>query len=271
MSNSNSNDTCQVINLLSILQKTIDVVAALIALVPSIVLFLNESKIIIIVVVAGVCLAIAVILVCRSKALSRCLMYYLLNLTAPAKSYKLLSKEVIYEFSSRTKMRHEKIFEVKVINTSFRGINDKYKWTGDHELTVETDDPQHFKVVPQGSKFGLNRYNIEVKDGRTYSKGDKLTIKSLIRDIDDPNKKSSLHLSTGIYEKTERLKMRVVFDNSLCPQNARKLEYIHYNDDVHYRAYPAELQLTEGGTKKCYEWDIDKPLFGGKYMIEWEL
>ena len=227
-----------------------------------------ETKSVAFIVLAGLSLAAAGLILFRRKKLARSILWLFLNLTAPSKSYKFTKKEVVYEFKTRTAMRHEKNFSVKVLHPSFSGISDKYKWTGEGRLNICSKDPKHYSLQPLRAKFGLERYRLVPVGDKRYSAGESIEMGAVIEDISDPNSASSLHLSSGIYEKTDCLVLKVLFTPTLQPVNARKLEYIHYIDDDHYRAEACMPTLE--GEKKCLEWVIEKPLYGGKYMIEWE-
>ena len=237
-----------------------------IAVVPAISAFMTKN--IFAICGAAVSFLIAFLVFFKRKKIARSLLHFFLNLTSPQKPYKLTQKLVIYDFVERTKMRHEKAFYVKVLHTSFTGINDKYKWTGEAPLTVTAKDPARYHIEPLGSKFGLERYNIVMNGDKKFSVGDTFEMVSCIDEIEDLSMKSSLHLSSGIYERTDCLVLKVLFNPNLQPINARCLEYIHYNDDYHYKSENLEAKLD--GSKKCLEWIVKKPLHGAKYMIEWE-
>lgn len=265
MNNTRGTDN-RTVRFLSFVADILGIISALIVIPPVIAAFFTQSIKIAFFVIPALILAVFVWI--NRHKIARNTLFYFLSLTAPSKSYKLTEKEVIYEFISRTQMRHEKNFNVKILHTSFQGIDDKYRWTGDSLLKPVPKDQKHFKINMLGAKFGLIRYYVEVLGDKKYSKNNSEKIGVVFEDIKDPDKKSSLHLSTGIFEKTDCLKLAILFDPSLRPINGRRLEYIHYTDDVHYTSDNIEPEYKDG--KLCYVWTIKKPLYGGKYMIEWE-
>jgi len=206
--------------------------------------------------------------------LEKTLIGFFLNLTAPKKNYKFVRKEVIYEFSDRTHMRYEKIFCVKPTVSHFRPIiDDKYNWTGKTSLTIKPQDEEHWKIEVCGTRFGLTRYQFSPTVAymyKLYNKGEKFKLASVIEDIEDTEKKSSLHLSSGIYEKTDLLILRVVFNPDLKPVNGRKYEFVHYTDDEHYDSDKLPVTFNSDTGKKELKWEIENPLYGGKYVIDWE-
>ena len=193
-----------------------------------------------------------------------------MNFTAPNKVYKLINKTVTYEFLARDKMRHEKTFKIKVLHDGFNHMLDKYTWTGKQELVAEPII-QNQKVEPVDRKFGMQRVRISYKDYKIFSKNEKVEMGFKIENMEDKEKNSSLHLSSGIYEITDFLILKVIFNKDLSPKNIRKLEYIHYTDDEHYKCEKlSNATLDESQNKKIIEWQIKKPIYGGKYIIDWE-
>lgn len=195
---------------------------------------------------------------------------FIMNLTCPDKMYKLTKKEVIYEFYSRDKMYHEKIFHVDVLHDGFTRITDKFKWTGDEKLNPKAKyENQSIEMLDE--KFGMQRYCIKFKQGISYSRHNNVPPMSMIiENITDQNQKSSLHLSTGVFEVTDSIILHIIFDNKLKPINIRKLEFIHYSDDEHYRCTEANYTYNNLTDKKEIIWEIKNPFYGGKYMIDWD-
>lgn len=266
MNNERDNQTIYFIPLFA---NIVGILSFFLVTVPTIFAILKKQTWLIALVIIAIILAVK--LFRNRRKYAKLLLYHFLNYTAPSKNYKLTEKEVIYEFLSKREMRLEKNFSVCVQESGFRAVYDKYKWTGDAVLLPESKDKEHYEFIPMGAKFGLNRYRLEWLGDRRYSKGTPLKMGMIIGDINDPNEKASPHLSSGVYERTDRLVLRVIFASELSPINARKLEFSHYTDDDHINSEGIELQvLREDNRKRYYEWVIDKPLYGGKYLIEWE-
>lgn len=219
---------------------------------------------------AALLLLILIFLIIFRNKISEYILKYIMNLTCPDKIYKLKSKEVIYEFISREDMKHEKKFNVEVLHDGFIGITDKFKWTGEGELIPEaTETDQTIELLDK--KFGMQRYKIKFQNNKSYSKHDSVPeMKMMIKNIKDPKHQSSLHLSSGIFEITDCLILHIIFDKNLKPRNIRKLEYLHYSDDEHYKCKKGELTYDSNNDKKEIIWVIRKPFYGGKYMIDWD-
>lgn len=220
--------------------------------------------------IIGAIAIVAVITVfCLKARISYAILKFIMNLTCPDKMYKTKEKHVIYEFKSRTSMRHEKCFKVEALHDGFSGVIDKFKWTGDTELIPKAKErSQTIELMDQ--PFGMQRYKIKFKHNRTYNRREDIEDMSMVIDnIQDPNKKSSLHLSSGVFEITDCLKLHVIFNKDLKPTHIRKLEYLHYSDDEHYKCENVTYENNDKTDTKEVIWEIKKPIYGGKYIIDW--
>lgn len=195
--------------------------------------------------------------------------YALFRMTAPARlDYVLTKKESIYTYETRTEMSFEKIYEPRVVKGSFSGIEDCYAWSGEAPLPEPSCPDPHQIYERLDNKYGPTRFKLSFKDRRTYHRGDAVpTMKLKIENIVDNGKTSSLHLSSGVYEKTDVLVLRVRFKCGIGVTDIRKLTYIHYTDHEYYSS-------EEGKLCCCGEyceilWSVKKPIYGGKYVIEW--
>ncbi|NCA80143.1 MAG: hypothetical protein EOM76_08170 [Sphingobacteriia bacterium] len=203
--------------------------------------------------------------------MARILLLEFMDLTAPNKTYKITNKFVTYEFLSRTSMQFKNEFYVKPLHDGVDNIVDKYKWSVNQELHILPITQGHdVQKMDMDSVFGYQQYRIFFN--RSYNKEDKpIRTGIVIEDMHDVEKKSLLHLGTGIYDITSTLTLKIIFNSSLQPINIRELEYIHYTDEQHYyckRIHQAELNEQTGN--KEINWVIKHPIYGGKYMIEWD-
>lgn len=241
--------------------------SALLAIVPAIWAFIAKNGIII--AVAIVLIAVAIVVFSYREKISKRLLSFFLNLTAPRKKYKLIKKEIIYRFIDRENMQLEKNFEVQVIGTGFKCISDKYSWTGGTPLEVKSKYPEH-TITTYERKFGLIKYEISVGEETCSPKGPTIPMGSIIDNIKDPERKSSPHLSAGIYEETDMLILRVEFPAELHIKDAKKVGYIHYYDDDADEFKPIENPIVNKNNVHYLEYKVPKPLYGGRYMIEWK-
>lgn len=211
-----------------------------------------------------------IIIFARRQIIARKFLGWIMNCTCPDKTYKLKKKEIIYEFKSREEMRLEKNFDAVVLHDGFTGVYDKFKWTGDGDLIPQPKRPALHKIEMLEEKYGMKRYQIKFKDEQNYSKGDDVdTIGMVIENIQDKQHKSSLRLLSGVFEITDCLELHLIFDKDLKPKNIRELEYIHYSDDEHYRCENVNYVFNDSTEKKEVIWTINKPIYGGKYVIDW--
>lgn len=256
------------LKIISVILGILDILSSLITIIPFI-YAINSKQFIAYLIVVSL-LVISVCLFSFRKKISMNILKKIMNLTCPYKMYKLKKKESIYEYETREQMRHEKIFEVQVLHDGFDGVNDKFKWTGDdHLMPCPKYDTQ--EIEPLGIQSGMQLYKIKFKNNRRYNKSDKVEpLGMVIENITDPEQKSSTHLSSGVFEVTDQLVLHLIFGANLKPKNIRKLEYLHYSDDCHFHCERGEATYNEETGKREIIWTIDKPFFGGKYMIDWD-
>jgi hypothetical protein len=192
-----------------------------------------------------------------------------MNLTSLDKPYKLLKKTVVYEFISREEMRHEKTFLVKALHNGVDNITDKYQWSGGEVYAIEP----YFKrdaVEMLNNRSGLQTYKICDKSGRRFGKGEVFEM-GMKMELKDPKRQSLPYLSSGVYELTDKLTLIVLFDMSLNPVNIRKLSYIHYTDEDHFKCEDVALpEINKQGDRRMVVFEIPSPIYGGKYIIDWE-
>lgn len=221
------------------------------------------------------------VVVRHGRELAMKVFIWISNVSRPARiGYSLKSKTIIYRYETPNKLSMEKRYRPIVEEGSFNGVADNFWWTGSHGDLEPTCPVSGQKYVGEISRFGPARYKIEFTGRREYHKGD--TVPEMIvrfDDIDDSDHAAQLHLSTGVYEKTDLLILRVEFPRELIVNSIRLLTYIHYTDPFYYSAEDATLQCCNScvscnanSRNHCYvEWRISHPIYGGKYMIEWVL
>ncbi len=117
---------------------------------------------------------------------------------------------------------------------------------------------QRLEVVFNNKVY--NKSDLLIKTGFSYS------------DNTDPKQQLSGRLVVGVFDITEILSLKVYFPTSLNLHSIRKLEYIHFTDEEHYRCILEKYP--EYDTSSCryfIKYSIPKPIYGGKYVIEWGL
>lgn len=195
-------------------------------------------------------------------------MVVFMNMTAPDKLCEIVSKNLVYEYLSMTEMSFKNEFYVKPLHDGLDSFSDKYKWTGSESVMPEPLVNTH-RIELVDSINGFDRYKI-IFGNKCYNKHDgPLKTGIILKNMRDTDKTACPYLSTGIYDKTKNLTLQVCFPMNLNPTNIRKLEYIHYTDEEHYRCIN-ENSPEIIDNRKIISWNIKKPIFGGKYVIDWE-
>jgi len=193
-----------------------------------------------------------------------------MNLTAPDKKCEIVSKKIVYEYLSLTVMRFRNEFYVKPLHDGLDSFWDKYRWTGTENIVPEPI-VNNYRIELVDVKYGYQRYRI-VFGNKSYNKYD-VPIKTgiVFKSMNDSTKQASPHLSTGIYDITKNLTLEVCFPINLNPTNIRKLEYIHFTDEEHYRCINENSpEIDIENNSKIIKWTISNPIYGGKYTIDWE-
>ncbi len=241
--------------------------------VPLILSILNKSAMPITIVVGAVFVALLLCVAVFRQKIAENILKFFMNLTSLDKPYKLIQKTVIYEFISREEMRHEKTFLVKALHNGVDHITDKFQWSGGEVYAAQAKNAskdQQYEIVFLKNRSGIQTYGIFDMSGKRYGKGEVFEM-GMHMALKDPERKSMPYLSSGVYEITERLTLVVLFSLDLQPVNVRKLSYIHYTDEDHYKCQDdVKLEINARGDRKMVVFDIPAPLYGGKYIIEWK-
>ncbi len=204
------------------------------------------------------------------KRIAKCIMIYLMNLTAPDKRCRITSKKVIYEYKSMTEMCFSNEFFVKPLYDGLTSFPDKYKWTGPYTPKPKPLISNH-KIDLIDIKYGYQRYCINL-GAKSYNKSDRPIRTGIkLESLKDPDRQASPHLATGIYDCTENLTLEVWFPMDVNVTNIRKLEYIHFTDEEHYHCTEENSpEICNELKKKVIRYSIKRPIYGGKYLIDWE-
>jgi hypothetical protein len=261
------------IKFISFTASVLGIVSFCLTSIPLIISILNKAAMPISIILGAVFVVLFMCIAIFRQRIAENMLKFFMNLTSLDKPYKLLHKTVIYEFLSREQMRHEKTFLVKALHSGVDHITDKFQWSGGevYALQAKTANKESLnEIVFLKNRSGIQTYGIYDKSGKRYGRGEVFEM-GMKMELKDPERKSSPYLSSGVYEKTERLTLVVLFSLDLRPVNIRKLSYIHYTDEDHYKCEDGvKLEINAEGNRKMVVFDIPSPIYGGKYIIEWE-
>ena len=230
-------------------------------------------------VLAGMLFAIALILKGSKKISEECIKI-IFNKTCLANDYTIKEKIIEYEFESRERMILRKTFDIVVEKNGITGVDDKYGWTGKSKVVPQAVQ-RNTEIRLLDNRYGMQRYMIALKDGRRLCKGEDAHFAMVIPNIDDPKHVSSTHLSSGIYEVTKKITLKVIIPKELKVTNIRCLEYLHYTDDNYYKSHEifqneenfkkrnAYSIINEDTNKREITFRVKNPFMGGRYVIDW--
>lgn len=211
---------------------------------------------------------ISIILIVKRKSIGKKLMIVFLNKTAPDKNYKLIEKKSTYTFKSYTEMEFYSSCKVKALHDGLEYIVVRYRWTGPHNPVVKTLNGQHNITEIESRMSGYQCCKIDFR-GKKYNKNDRTIDTGFkMEKLTDSNRVSSPHLCTGVYDITDKLVLEVKFSKELKVKDIRKLEFIHYTDDEHYKCVNEDVPTIEGDWQ-VIRYEIEHPIYGGKYLIDW--
>lgn len=177
--------------------------------------------------------------------------------------YDVELRETIYRFLSRTEMEHIKHF---TIVSRINGLNEystRVGWSKDGELDIKPYNSTQTIV----SKWKNDKMtHLTLLFDRYYKRGEKIETGIILDNLKDPEKESMLYLSTGIFENTKKVCLKIECPAILCPTNIQLSFFREYFDP--YPTYTK--QLTYNYEDKKIEFEEDFPVKGSKYMITWE-
>lgn len=196
------------------------------------------------------------------------------GLLAPNLPYRLTRWEIEYEYKSMNEMRYHADYEVQAMQTGVDHIRVRYNWSGETEdnpiypVPVTEHGYQTGDLRSDGKEYGYNYYKVMSKTQFNKEDGPfKLGVR--IAPLKVGKRPVSHHLLASISMATDVLVMRVLLPPNIRPTRIECFEYLHATDDYHWHKYEWKAEQGEDG-KYEIEWEISRPIYGGKYVIKWE-
>lgn len=257
---------------ISLISDIITIISGIITIIPLAMLFLQKGNFWIVVCSVFVLILFAILLfIFRKKIALKFLVKYM-NLTAPDKAYSIASKKLVYEYKSETEMYFMNEFYIKPEHDGVTSFTDKYRWSASDTIVPTPLIPSH-KIEMLDRKYGYQQYQIKF-DSKRHNRRDK-PVKTGVefKSMKDPQQKALPHLGTGIYDLTKNLTLEVWFPLNMKVINIRKLEYIHFTDEEHFSCEEdcsTEIEEVAGVKKQVIRYEIKNPIYGGKYLIDWD-
>lgn len=178
-------------------------------------------------------------------------------------NYNVLLRETIYEFKSRTEMYHEKKYIIRSNRNDLQEISTRFGWSKEQILTPTTINPKH-QIVKTWKSDKMTHFTILLE--RHFKKGEVFTSGFKIDNILDKRKESLLYLSTGIFEKTKKVRLLVKFNVKLIPKNIEIKIFKNYFDlsPMFTNKLDYDFENKEVSFEHLY------PIKLSKYLITWE-
>lgn len=202
----------------------------------------------------------------NQKQLSRRLVFYF----APKGSLVLLNKICTYTFVDRTHMTYRKDFKIKSRIQDLRAFYDMYMWTKDYQKqtlqSINSDTLADTFAEDQWQFYSI-RFDETCGKNKIHETGVFMPL------LEDPDKKSQLFLSTGIFEPTVSVSLRVVIKNGLhFKENSTFCNIYNYyygiTPDQKIPLEVHEIPQSEGGGYQI-SYDTKYPIKGARYKLVW--
>lgn len=227
--------------------------------------------------IAVVCFVICITLL---KFFRHSLMLHLLEsfyyLLAPRKNWTCRDKVIEYTYKDRETLTLRVEYKVKLTSNSCKEIPDKLKWSaGEVDKISSVVSGQEIIPVENAKKDDIQAHlgyqDFLIRLPKVYTKSDPPFPTGFKCDaLHDPQHKAMTCLIAGIYQKTNKITLRVRFSKSLNVRNIRKLKFADFLDNEHYDCERGELKLDEAQEFHYVEFSIKRPISGGKYAIDWD-
>ena len=209
------------------------------------------------------------------KNISKRVLVFVLNKTVSSQNIEIHDKVVKYEHIDRHKYRFQSTFSIKVVgNTPINSHEEKIKWTAGYISEIVPTKPHH-KIEYDKNASAYNSidkqiFKIVFPNDKQISKNDEAYKTGFkILNLVDENQTAKPILMVGVYNVTKNLTMKVYFAGSLNPIEIRGLKFAHFIDKEPYDSVPLELKYDEEADKNYVEFFIKSPIYGGKYVIDW--
>lgn len=204
------------------------------------------------------------------------LMTILMSYTIPDTNIEIKNKRVIYGYKKPDKLFFQSKFLIKVRNTAIRCLEDnKLRWTAGSIGNIEPLIPgQSIKIDEKltMTQIGCEKqaFSIRFQDDREITKNDDWEPTGFkIPVLDDPEQKSKTSLCIGVYDRTYDLYMKVFFAEGMNPHGIRLKKYAHFIDNEPYEVEAMPILYDKQYGNSYVEATIKKPIYGGKYEIDW--
>lgn len=218
-------------------------------------------------------LVIILVLLSLCRKYSRSIVHWVLGLFALNLPYRFLSRTSEYEYMSSDRMQFRTIYEVKALQTGVDYIRARFNWSGETDKNAVYPRPvldEGNKIytdclVPDGREYGYSYY--KVFSPSKHNKGDAPFRLGTYSDLQVGDRPVSHHLLTSISAATDVLHMKVILPEHLSPCNIEFFEYLHATDEHHWHRCEGDAKRID--KKWVITWDIEQPIYGGKYLITW--
>lgn len=205
--------------------------------------------------------------------ISKYFLVLILNKTITKLNIKIIDKEVTYTYVERYKYKFKSSFSIKVVGDEpIKSFEECIKWTAgfvSNIMPFKKDQKIEHDATPlsyndiEKQKFFIIFPNSISKNDAAYKTGFK------IPELLDEKHIAKPILQSGIYHNTNKIVLKVYFQENLNPINPRGLKYAHFIDKIPYNTEQLEKKYDDEKNMHYIEFKVNNPIYGGKYAIDW--
>ena len=184
------------------------------------------------------------------------------------KPFYLREKYAEYTFETRELMTYKKTFHIKCKQSGIREILDKYVWTKNREekcviTPLYGDTICNFQEDAYWHVFSIRLRKVLCKN-ESYKTGYEMN------NLQDPKRKSSPELSSGTFEATKKLHLKVVLRNPLQIKENSAVVEIYNASSNNYPSERHAVEIKEFNGGCSIEYVKYYPIKGARYRLLWE-
>lgn len=174
--------------------------------------------------------------------------------------YRVLEKDILYEYKDRTHMIYRKRLKLKVLKDNLKSFEHRYRWTGKGTIKVHLSHPKQ-KYIETIQKGLFQYYSIMFE--KTLKKKEIYNLE-IIFELEDIEGKAKTFLATLIEEPTDHLSLKVKLPYSFKINEALYEICTHMGakspvktNKIPFKNGVAELEISK--PKLLYHYEITWP------------
>lgn len=196
-------------------------------------------------------------------------------------TYKYLDSKYIYEYHTRWKIQHNFFITPKILSPEFKDISFRQKWTGkDTSVNPHKNNFEYvcktlgYKIETSKTTSEYCYYKISAANSFASPKVNSSlgTLEFQSDCVEDTLQQSEPFYAKSIFEDTNSLTLELRFHEPIAKSvsNVSGEVYVRALDKKPFLVITEPMIVKkEEGNYVSYQWTIDKPIYGGRYLLTW--